>query len=70
MTYSVVLEWKADQLGTHVISVSQLQAITVLDSCGTEQVNGYMKRELQELCTDEPRNATVCKVCSCGTVMM
>ena len=26
------------------------------------------KWELKELCTDEPQNATVCKVCSRGTV--
>ena len=31
-------------------------------TCGTEQVNGYMKRRVQELCTGEPRNATVSKV--------
>ena len=40
------------------------------DSCGTEQVNGYMKGSPEELCTGEPQNTTVCKVRSCGTVQI
>ena len=40
------------------------------DSCGTEQVNGYMKGSPGELCTGEPQNTTVCKVRSCGTVQI
>ena len=39
-------------------------------TCGTEQVNGYMKRRVQVLCTGESQNTTVCKLRSCGTVQI